>query len=263
MRVRQVGDNVVGAEVITCEWSNSVPQENKAQQPYRWHSHLRGQLLCIQSGVVQIKTASGTWVLPPHRAGWIPPGAQHSILFCSAVSGYSVLFQPKLCEALPSKPYVLGVNPLLMSMVIRSRDWSKDLLTEENTRIVDVMKDEIRSAEAEKLYLPMPRDPRLLRIAEAVLSEPGSSKTVEQWAELGALSARSLRRLMSAETGLTFGQWRTQVQLNHALALLSQNMPVGDVAFALGYTTASNFIAMFKKMMGESPAYYFSHSKGP
>ena len=259
MRVRQVGDSTAGAEVITCEWSEAAHKENKTQKPYQWHTHLRGQLLCIESGVVQIKTASGTWVLPPHRAGWIPPGTQHSILFCSSVSGYSVLFQPKLCEALPSKPYVLGVNPLLMSMVIRSQNWCKDLLTEENMRIADVMTDEIRNADAEKLYLPMPRDPRLLRIAEAVLSEPGSPKTVEQWAEFGALSARSLRRLMPAETGLTFVQWRTQVQLNHALALLSQNVPVGDVAFSLGYTTASNFIAMFKKMMGDSPAHYFSH----
>ncbi|MBJ7551708.1 AraC family transcriptional regulator [Marinomonas ostreistagni] len=261
MRVRQVGDSAAGAEVITCEWSNKAHLDSKAQQPYRWHSHLRGQLLCIQSGVVQIKTVSGTWVLPPNRAGWIPPGAQHSILFCSEVSGYSVLFQPNLCEALPGKPYVLGVNPLLKSMIIRSQTWCKDLLTEENMRIADVMTDEIRNAESEKLYLPMPRDSRLLRIAEAVLNEPGSPKTVEQWAEFGALSARSLRRLMPAETGLTFAQWRTQVQLNHALALLSQNVPVGDVAFSLGYTTTSNFIAMFKKMMGDSPAHYFSRTK--
>ena len=121
-----------------------------------------------------------------------------------------------------------------------------------------VMLDEIRTAAPEKLYLPMPKDPRLVRIAEALLSEPNHAKTVEHWAAFGALSARSLRRLMQAETGLSFAQWRNQAQLNHALALLAQGRSVSDVAFALGFATPSNFIVMFKRLMGVPPARYFA-----
>lgn len=260
MSVREMSERESGAELITAQWSHGGHAIGRAKKPYCWHHHLRGQLLCVYSGLVQIKTVTGTWVLPPHRAGWIPPGAEHSVLFCSAVAGYSVLLQPQLCEALPKSPRVLGLNQLLESMVVRSAGWSKYQLTAENQRIVHVIKDEIRTAEVEKLYLPMPKDSRLVRIAEVVLSNPGAQQSIDQLASVGGLSARTLRRVMLAETGLTFMQWRNLARLNHALALLAQGEAVGDVAFALGYATPSNFIAMFKKEMGESPSHYFSRT---
>ena len=41
---------------------------------YDWHSHVRGQLFCVESGLVHVRTSHGSWLLPP-RAGWIPPGS--------------------------------------------------------------------------------------------------------------------------------------------------------------------------------------------
>lgn len=258
MSVRDFSERTSGAPLIGCRWSRQADQNSRADKPYRWHQHFRGQLLCIQAGLVQIKTEAGTWVLPPYRAGWIPPGAQHSVLFCSTVVGHSVLLHPELCSVLPNQPRVLSLNPVLEALVMRSTTWSREHLTNEDQHIMAVMLDEIRTAAPEKLYLPMPKDPRLMRIAEALLSEPNHAKTVEQWAAFGALSARSLRRLMQAETGLSFAQWRNQAQLNHALALLAQGRSVSDVAFALGFATPSNFIAMFKRLMGVPPARYFA-----
>ncbi|OOF24606.1 hypothetical protein BZJ17_00280 [Salinivibrio sp. IB574] len=261
MGVWETSERASGAALITCSWSREADNGKRDTKRYHWHRHHRGQLLCVQSGLVQIKTAEGTWVLPPSRAGWIPPNAKHSVLFCNAVSGYSVLLLPALCQLLPNRPQVVGLNQMLESMVARSAGWDQTQLTAENRRIADVIIDEIRTAEAEALYLPMPTDPRLVRVAEAILRQPDSKNTAEQWAKVGALSARTLRRLMPAETGLTFVQWRNQAQLNHALALLAQGERVGEVAFALGYATPSNFIAMFKKAMGHPPAYYFSGSQ--
>lgn len=258
MNVRDFSELSTGAELITCKWSNHSQEVERNQMPYRWHSHLRGQLLCVQSGLVQIKTAVGTWVLPPHRAGWIPPQAQHSVLFCGAVTGYSVLLLPQLCETLPSRPRVLGLNELLQALVIRSADWCKEKSTLENQRIAAVIVDEVCATATEKLYLPMPKDPRLVRVAEAILSDPGSPNKIEQWAKVGALSTRSLRRLMLAETGLNFAKWRNQAQLSHGLALLAEGKRVNEVSDTLGYATPSNFIAMFKRELGEPPAQFFS-----
>ncbi len=36
---------------------------------YGWHQHVRGQLLCVESGLLHVRTAHGDWVLPPQRAG--------------------------------------------------------------------------------------------------------------------------------------------------------------------------------------------------
>jgi hypothetical protein len=37
-----------------------------------WHTHLRGQMFCIEDGLIHVRTPQGSWLLPPHRAGWSP-----------------------------------------------------------------------------------------------------------------------------------------------------------------------------------------------
>ncbi|MBS2075231.1 helix-turn-helix domain-containing protein, partial [Klebsiella pneumoniae] len=75
------------------------------------------------------------------------------------------------------------------------------------------------------------------------------------------LSARTLRRTFLAETGSSFAQWRQQARLTHALERLAQGEPVALVADALGYASPSNFIAMFRRAYGDSPAHYFASRK--
>lgn len=72
------------------------------------------------------------------------------------------------------------------------------------------------------------------------------------------MSSRTLRRLTLAETGLSFGQWRQQVKLMHGLEMLARGVPVAEVSDVLGYSSPSNFIAMFRRAFGDSPARYFS-----
>ena len=44
------------------------------------HRHRRAQLLYGATGVMQVSTADGNWVVPPQRAVWIPPGVDHEVL---------------------------------------------------------------------------------------------------------------------------------------------------------------------------------------
>lgn len=78
-----------------------------------WHSHLRGQFFCIESGLVHVRTRSGSWLLPPHRAGWIPPGEWHRVSISGAMSGWGVLIAPTLQDLLPRTPCVMGTSPLI------------------------------------------------------------------------------------------------------------------------------------------------------
>jgi AraC-like DNA-binding protein len=61
----------------------------------------------------------------------------------------------------------------------------------------------------------------------------------------------------------SFAQWRQQARLVHALERLARGESVAGVADALGYATPSNFITMFKRSFGESPARYFAKRKSP
>ncbi|KVG62983.1 AraC family transcriptional regulator [Burkholderia ubonensis] len=226
---------------------------------YDWHTHARGQVLCVEAGLIHVHTPHGAWLLPPRRAGWVPPGAPHRVRVSGAPGGWALLAAPAFCAGLPARPCVIGVSEVLRALAYRAIDWDKQAaLAPEHERMAAVIHDEIRRAPREALHVPMPGDPRLARVARAVLDEPGSPRTLDAWAAFGTMSPRTLRRLMMAETGLSFAQWRQQARLAHGLDMLARGRPVAEVSDALGYASPSNFIAMFRKALGDSPAHYFS-----
>ena len=108
------------------------------------------------------------------------------------------------------------------------------------------------------LHLPSAADRRLTRIAETLLADPADPRTLADWAQSIGASERTLARLFTRETGMTFGQWRQQVRLLAALARLACGGSVTDVAFDLGYASQSAFIAMFRRTLGKTPGRYFS-----
>lgn len=226
---------------------------------YDWHSHVRGQLFCVDSGLVHVRTSHGSWLLPPRRAGWIPPGERHWASVSGAATGWSVIVAPSACAALPARPCVIGISELMQALVRRAVGWpGGQALASADARMAQVLLDEIQRAPHEPLHLPMPSDPRAARVARAVYERPDDPRSLEDWARWGALSPRSLRRLMDAETGMSFGRWRQQAGLIHALERLARGEAVATVADALGYASPSGFIAMFRRAFGESPGRYFA-----
>lgn len=226
---------------------------------YGWHQHLRGQMFCIDSGLMHVCTPHGSWLLPPHRVGWIPPHVAHKVSVIGAFSGWSLLLAPQASASLSRQPCVSGVNELMRALVRRAASWAaQDALEPPQARVMDVLLDEVRQAPHQPLHLPMPSDRRLLRVAHAILAQPGQQRSLDQWADWGGMSARTLSRLFRAETGCSFAQWRQQAALVHALEQLAQGVSVATVADALGYATPSNFIAMFRRAFGESPGRYFA-----
>lgn len=105
----------------------------------------------------------------------------------------------------------------------------------------------------------MPKDPRLQKITQAILLDPNSKHSVEHWASIGALSSRTLRRLIRSELSMSFSEWRKKILLIHSLEMMARGESVGDVAYALGYSTPNNFIVMFRRVYGDSPTRYFSN----
>src|SRR5699024_7100570 len=112
-------------------------------------------------------------------------------------------------------------------------------------------------APVEPLHLPMPNDRRLKRLVETMLDDPSVRLSMEEWgARLGA-SSRTLARLFQRETGMSFGRWRQQLHVGLALQGLASGETVTSAAINLGYESPSAFIAMFKRMVGTTPARYF------
>lgn len=251
--------------VLFAFWGSDEPESEfrLGTREYDWHSHVRGQLFCIDRGLVRVRTARGAWLLPPNRAGWIPPGVDHKVSVSGALSGWGVMLRPDVGTGLPEEPCVMGVGEVLHALVRRAASWSgSEHLQSEQERLVAVLLDEIRLGPREPLGLPMPTERRLVTMANLLIEHPEDSRTLDELAAWAGLSARSARRHFVAQTGMSFIQWRQQARLATALERLANGESVAGVADALGYATPSNFIAMFRKAFGESPGRYFSRRGG-
>ncbi|MDR3384285.1 AraC family transcriptional regulator [Cupriavidus basilensis] len=224
-----------------------------------WHSHVRGQLFCIDNGLVHVRTRRGSWLLPAQRAGWMPPGEMHRVTISGVLSGWNVWIAPTAAQDLPSMPCVVGTSDVMRALISRAASWpSPFTLDAAQERITAVLLDEIRQAPQQPLHLPLPTDRRACRISNAILAQPDDHRSLVEWAAWAGLSARTLSRLFLGETGLSFANWRQQARLTLALERLARGEAVGEVAQALGYATPSNFIAMFRRAFGDSPARYFA-----
>ena len=91
----------------------------------------------------------------------------------------------------------------------------------------------------------------------ALVARPDDASTAEQWARRLKLTSKTIHRLFSRETGMTFGEWRQQARLLFALERLARGARVVDVALDAGYASQSAFTAMFRKHFGVPPNAFY------
>ena len=114
------------------------------------------------------------------------------------------------------------------------------------------------TAPTENFRLPIPSDPRLRALAEAMIANPAASSTVAQWAAGVGMSERTLNRRLSSEIGMGFGRWRRQIHILLALRWLASGRSVQSVGLDLGYESTSSFVSMFRKAVGQPPGRYLA-----
>src|SRR5579864_5678576 len=65
-----------------------------------WHFHDRDQLVYASRGVMTVRTDDGTWVVPTHRAVWIPAQVPHTITMSGVVAMRTLYLKTGLVETL-------------------------------------------------------------------------------------------------------------------------------------------------------------------
>jgi AraC-like DNA-binding protein len=222
------------------------------------HAHEWPQLVYAARGVITVEVDDGAWIVPPHRAVWVPAEAVHSIVMTGQVAMRTLYFSPTLIERLPRACQTIEVSPLLRELILEAvrltmlhRDRPSD------ARLIGVLLDQLGTIEAAPLRLPMPTHPRLRAIAARMRAAPLEQTSLEDISREANLSARTIERVFSSETNLTFVQWRQRMRMLHALKLLADDEPVTQVALAVGYQSPSAFIAAFKRELGATPTQYF------
>jgi AraC-like DNA-binding protein len=224
------------------------------------HFHPEDQLIFASKGVMTVRTRQGIWVVPPLRAVWIPARTPHSVAMSGPVSMRTLYFLPRLTGKLPPKCFVMNVTPLLKELILHACKYPRlNKRTPGQKRIIEIILDQLNSIDSIPLQLPHPADTRAARIVGALLSDPAEQKTLERLSKDCGASKRTIERIFLAETKMTFGRWRQQMRLLHALQLLASGHKVSGAALDSGYNSASAFISMFRKQLGTTPARYFEN----
>ena len=227
------------------------------------HRHRKAELLFSVSGIVRCEVANGLWMVPPQCALWVPGGREHSVRGAGSLALYALFVEPEVVPLLPTECCTMAVSPLLRELLIAAS--RLPTLYDQHGpagRLVHTMLDELITAPLEHLHVPMPDDQRLRRIAAGIERDPADRASAGEWARRVGMSERSLFRLVSTQTGMTFHRWRRQIQIMIALERMAEGATVQTAAFDLGFEGASSFITMFRKALGESPAKYLAARHG-
>lgn len=226
------------------------------------HSHPWHQLIYGTRGVMTINTEQGSWVVPFRQAVWVPADVTHGIEMHGHVAMRTLYLRTELATDLPQQCRVMQVSPLLRELILRTIEIGMlDRTIAAHRHLVKVILDQLQSISTIPLNLPMPMDPRALRLAELLRSKPDDSRTLGQLAREVGASKRTIERIFQLETEMTIGKWRQQLRLLNALRLLAAGQAVTSVALEVGYDSPSAFISAFKAMLGTTPGQYYAEAR--
>lgn len=221
------------------------------------HHHDRPQLVYAAAGLLAVTTTAGTWMAPPTRAVWIPAGMEHR----HRAWGDTSLRTLELLAGGRSRhrgwdePVVVLVTPLLRELIVALTE-RHDQGAPARRRLEAAALDQLDAAPEQPLGLPQPVDERLVAATALLRSNPASKATLRQVGRQVGAGERTLSRLFQAEMGMGYRRWRTQLRLQHALALLAEGTPVTRTALACGWANPSSFIETFTRAVGQTPGHY-------
>ena len=246
------------------------------------HRHAWAQLAFSADGLTRLTAEDGTYLVPPSRALWIPPGVEHAVTVLETATMVTLYLQQPEGVCGPWLPgegafardaeadqtwrrcRVLEVSDLLRAAALQLDERSDDdVLLDPPARgrealLAAVVRDELRRARPVRLGIPLPQDKRLRALCEAVIAEPARHATLDGWAHGVGASPRTLARLFRQELCTSFGRWREQVLLAQALAWAARGRPVAWIAGELGYASPSAFSAMVRRTVGQPPTRLFA-----
>jgi AraC-like DNA-binding protein len=222
------------------------------------HCHELSQLSYSAYGTISIITEMSSFVLPPHRAIWIPAGTMHELHCRAGVSTYTLYIDPAI-GGQSDQCRVFEVSDLVRALIFEVGRFAVGYDVEgREGRIAQLLLDEVERMPGIPSEIAMPRDRRLLRVCRALIDDPADQRNIDDWANVAGMGRRTFTRLFKDETGAGFAAWRQQVRLMAALSRLALGQPITTVAFDVGYESASAFTAMFHRAFGQPPSAYLT-----
>ncbi|MEH2562715.1 AraC family transcriptional regulator [Bradyrhizobium sp. AZCC 2289] len=222
------------------------------------HMHREAQLVYAAKGTMQVTTPKGRWLVPPDRAVWVPALFEHAIDVLADIQMRTLYFdvawlgREKRSASLAAE-FVVRVSPLLHQAILALFDERN--IADRTALLVRLVMLELHQAEDSATFIPLPHEPRCRRAADIVLGDPTGAHEIETLARAVGTSARTLSRLFSSETQLSFKTWCQRARIAAAIEKLSTdaNVSVKQLASDLGYASVPAFSHAFRQVTGKTP----------
>ena len=117
----------------------------------------------------------------------MPAGVRHSIVMSGNVTMRTLYLRHDAAAGMPEVCRVLQVSPLLRELILEACNLSVEYdLDGRDGRIMALILDEIAEAvehPASALHVPMPSNPRLLKVCRAVMQDPAQEDDLDKLAD--------------------------------------------------------------------------------
>ena len=224
-----------------------------------WHDCGKAQLIYPSRGTMTLHTEAGSWIVPPLRACWLSAHEQHRVEASARLDMHSVYCEGSVLRALPDRSGIVQVSNLLRELILAMQELPRTARDDGPVRrMAAVLTDQITLQWPPRLSAPPVLSQRLRPIGDSLQAHPEDSRTLKDWAAELGVTTRTLARAFEQETKMSFTHYRQQVRLHAAIAKLAKGEAVTAVAYDVGFSSPSNFIAMFRKATGVTPKRYFA-----
>ena len=113
--------------------------------------------------------------------------------------------------------------------------------------------------EPSEVWLPKGQTDAMKRALEFTKNHIGDKKSFAEVASVSCVSERSLTRIFTQETGMTWGQMQRRMRMIRAMELLGTSEgQIANVALDVGYDSLSAFNRAFKEFSKVTPSEFRS-----
>lgn len=218
------------------------------------HTQRCGEFIYAFESVIEITTDESHYLSPSHYGVWLPPDTPYSRFNRCEASYCSIYIDAARCHKLPTTTCIVPLDPLVRALLQHLRHCKSDAFhSERGKKLLLVVIKHIAFSSPSKRALSYSGDPVLVRVLNYIEANIDEKMTLIKLASLVNMTPRTLIRRSRRELGMSLTEWRQRFRLIKALSLLEQGQTIESIAYALGYSTSSAFIVMFRKVMGITP----------
>lgn len=247
------------------------------------------RLYYVTEGCARVCLSDKVYTLTPGHMYFIPPFVSHNYeCDCRFVHYYLHLYEEfhldndllnswvfpveieagdfelslfrRLCEMNPalclkkSDPATYDNNPTLIQTLLKNKQWSFCDKLESRGIVLQLLSRFIRRSNYNSVSM---KDSRVAKVMLYIRQHVHEPIGLDELAERACLSKDHLIRLFKKETGTTPFQYVIQKKIEEAqILLVTENIPVKEIAYRLSFDDYSYFNRLFKKMTGFTPLSY-------